>query len=112
MAGGFDVIIDGAAGAGFNDLLDLAVPGGRVVIYGATRGNVPDVTARRIFWKQLNVLGSTMGSPEDFASMIKFVSDHGLRPVVDRVFAPEDGEAAFRRMDEGEQFGKIVIKIK
>jgi zinc-binding alcohol dehydrogenase/oxidoreductase len=110
--GGFDVIIDGAAGASVNDLLDLAVPGGRLVFYGATLGNAPNVLIRRIFWKQLNVLGSTMGSPADFAAMVAFVSEHALRPVVDSVFSPAEGVAAFARMEEGVQFGKIVLKIK
>ena len=109
---GFDVIIDSAAGSSVNDLLDLAVPGGRLVFYGATLGNAPDVLVRRIFWKQLNVLGSTMGSPGDFAAMVAFVASHGLRPVIDRVYSPADGAAAFARMEEGGQFGKIVVKIK
>lgn len=112
MAGGFDVIIDGTAGASVNDLLDLAVPGGRLVFYGATLGNAPDVLIRRIFWKQLNILGSTMGSPADFAAMMAFVSLHALRPVVDSVFYADEGAAAFARMEEGGQFGKIVLKIK
>jgi zinc-binding alcohol dehydrogenase/oxidoreductase len=110
LAGAFDVIVDGAAGDGLNELLDLAAPGGRVVLYGATRGNPAQVVARRIFWKQLNVLGSTMGSPEDFAGMMDFVARHGIRPVVDRVFGLEQGEAAFRWMEEGKQFGKIIVK--
>jgi len=112
QAGAFDVIVDGAGGDGVNDLLDLAKPGGRVVFYGATRGNPSSVVWRRVFWKQLNVLGSTMGNPEDFAEMVEFVGRHGIRPVVDRVFGMEDGEAAFRHMDDGGQFGKIVISIK
>ncbi len=112
MAGGFDVIIDGAAGSSVNDLLDLAVPGGRLVFYGATLGNAPDTLVRRIFWKQLNVMGSTMGSPADFSAMVASVSAYGLRPVVDSVFSAIEGEAAFRRMEGGEQFGKIVIRIK
>jgi zinc-binding alcohol dehydrogenase/oxidoreductase len=112
LAGAFDVIIDGAAGDGMNDLFDLAMPGGRVVIYGATRGNPSGVVARRVFWKQLNVLGSTMGSPEDFRSMIAFVTEHQIRPVVDRVFPFNEGEAAFRWMDDGMQFGKIVIRVR
>ena len=110
LAGAFEVIIDGSAGDGLNDLFDLAAPGGRVVLYGATRGNPAQVAARRIFWKQLNILGSTMGSPEDFGGMMGFVSRHGIRPVVDRVFGLEQGEAAFRWMDEGKQFGKIVVR--
>jgi zinc-binding alcohol dehydrogenase/oxidoreductase len=112
LAGAFDLIVDGTAGDGLNDLLELAAPGGRVVLYGATNGNPAQVVARRIFWKQLNILGSTMGSPEDFESMVKVVTRHGLRPVVDRVFGLEHGEAAFRWMDEGKQFGKIVVRTR
>ncbi|HEV2354525.1 MAG TPA: zinc-binding dehydrogenase, partial [Puia sp.] len=111
LAGAFDVIIDGTAGDGMNELFDLAAPGGRVIFYGATRGNPSQVIVRRIFWKQLNVLGSTMGSPEDFETMMRFVEKHRIKPVVDRVFPPDDGEAAFRWMDEGKQFGKIVISF-
>ncbi|HVS97924.1 MAG TPA: zinc-binding dehydrogenase [Puia sp.] len=110
--GGFDVVIDGAAGDGLNDLLDVMSPGGRLAIYGATRGNVSNVVARRIFWKQLNILGSTMGSPEDFAAMVALVDQHKIKPVVDQVFAAADGAAAFQRMDEGLQFGKIVVKMR
>ena len=112
LTGGFDVVVDGAAGDGFNDLLDLMSPGGRLSIYGATRGNVSNVVARRIFWKQLNILGSTMGSPADFAAMVALVDQHKIRPVVDKVYPPEEGAAAFQRMDEGLQFGKIVVKMK
>ena len=112
QAGGFDVVVDGAGGDGVNELLDLATPGGRLVFYGATRGNPSSVVWRRVFWKQLNVLGSTMGNPEDFAEMVEFVEQYKIRPVVDRVFAMEEGEAAFRHMDEAGQFGKIVIQIK
>ncbi|HVU93756.1 MAG TPA: zinc-binding dehydrogenase [Puia sp.] len=111
QAGAFDVIVDGAGGDGVNDLLDLATPGGRLVFYGATRGNPSSLVWRRVFWKQLNVLGSTMGNPEDFAEMVEFVGRHGIRPVVDRVFGMDEGEAAFRHMDAAAQFGKIVIKI-
>jgi NADPH:quinone reductase-like Zn-dependent oxidoreductase len=109
--GGFDIIIDGAAGNNMDELFNLAAPGGRVVFYGATRGNPSGVTARRIFWKQLDVLGSTMASPKDFQQMIEFVKAHRIRPVVDKVFPFANGEAAMRHMDQAAQFGKIVIKV-
>jgi zinc-binding alcohol dehydrogenase/oxidoreductase len=111
-AGSFDVIIDGAGGDGMDALFDLAAPGGRVVFYGATRGNPSNLVVRRIFWKQLNVLGSTMGSPNDFRSMVAFVREHSIRPIVDRIFPLEEGEAAFRWMDDARQFGKIVIRMR
>lgn len=111
QAGSFDITVDGAAGEGMGALLNLASPGGRLVFYGATRGNPSGLEARRIFWKQLNILGSTMGSPEDFNSMTDFVSSHAIRPIVDKVFPLAEGEAALRRMESAYQFGKIILKI-
>lgn len=108
---GFDIIVDGAGGDGMGSLLNLASPGGRLVFYGSTRGNPSGLEVRRIFWKQLNILGSTMGSPEDFGAMVTFVNKHALRPVIDKLFRLAEGEAAFRRMENAQQFGKIVLKV-
>ena len=110
-AGSFDIIVDGTAGDGMDDLLNLAKPGGAMVLYGATLGNPSNLTARRIFWKQLNVLGTTMGSTIDFSEMIAFVEKHKIKPIVDKVFSFADGEAAMQRMNGSKQFGKIVIKV-
>ncbi len=106
---GFDVIIDSAGGAGFPKLIDLAAPGGRIAFYGATLGNPPEIDLRRVFWKQLNILGSTMGSPAEFAAMVAFVEQHKIVPLADKVFALAEGDAAFAAMDRAEQFGKIVL---
>ncbi|HMH24707.1 MAG TPA: zinc-binding dehydrogenase [Puia sp.] len=111
QAGGFDITIDGAGGEGMSALMELASPGGRLVFYGSTCGNPSSLVARRIFWKQLNILGSTMGSPEDFNAMIGFVNKFAIRPAIDKVFPFADGEAAFRRMENAQQFGKIVLKV-
>ncbi len=108
---GPDLIIDGTGGATFERALDAARPGGRVVSYGATTGNTPDLTVRRVFWKQLTVLGSTMGSPDDFRAMLALVGQGKLRPVVDQVFPLSDAGKALRRMDRAEQFGKIVLRM-
>jgi NADPH:quinone reductase-like Zn-dependent oxidoreductase len=105
-----DVVIDGAGGETFNRALDLVKPGGRVVSYGATLGPAQNLEVRRIFWKQLNVLGSTMGSPRDFAAMLRLYAE-GLRPIVDTVLPLESADQAHRRMEEGKQFGKIVLRI-
>ncbi|TGE15159.1 zinc-binding dehydrogenase [Hymenobacter elongatus] len=110
--GGFDVIIDSAAGPGFEALLDAAAPGGRIVFYGGTLGPIAQVPPAKVFWKQLSILGSTMGTEQDFAAMVRLFEQHQLVPVVDQVFALADGEAAMRRMEQGQQFGKIVLKIK
>jgi len=110
MAGPFDVILDGSGGANFNRILDLAAPGGRVVIYGATMGNAPETELRRVFWKQLNILGSTMGSPEDFGSMLDLIRRNRIHPVIDSVFPLEDGESGMQKLGESKQCGKIVIQ--
>ena len=105
-----DVVIDGAGGETFNKSLDVLRPGGRLVSYGSTTGAAQSVEIRRIFWKQLNVLGSTMGAPGDFAAMVKLYQG-GLRPVIDKVFPLEQAADAHRRMEAGDQFGKIVLTI-
>ena len=105
-----DVVIDGAGGETLNAALDLVAPGGRVVSYGATLGPAKNVEVRRIFWKQISVLGSTMGTRGDFAAMLQLYAA-GLRPIVDRVFPLSEAAEAHRRMEEAKQFGKIVLKI-
>ena len=109
-AGGpFDVIIDSAGGEGFGKLVELARPGGRIAFFGATTGNPPGLDLRKCFFRQLNVLGSTMGSPVDFAGMTALVAAKKIVPVVDRVFPLAQAESAFRHLEASAQFGKIVL---
>lgn len=107
----FDVIVDGAGGPGFDQLLDLASPGGRIVFYGATRGAVPQLSLRKAFYKQLDLLGTTMGSPNDFSEMTEFVGRHRLKPVISETFPLERAFDAFSLMEQGGQFGKVVLRI-
>jgi NADPH:quinone reductase-like Zn-dependent oxidoreductase len=109
--GYFDVIIDSAGGSGFAKLVDVAAPGGRIAIFGGTTGNLTDIAPSKVFFKQLNIFGSTMGTEREFADMIAFVKAKQLVPVIDEVFPLAEAEQAFRKMDEGKQFGKIVLKI-
>ena len=109
LAGGFDVIVDSAGGDGFARLVDLAAPGGRIVFFGATTGNPKLFEMRKAFFRQVSVLGTTMGSPADFAGLLRFVVEHRLVPVVDSVRPLAEAEAAFRRMAAGEQCGKLVL---
>jgi NADPH:quinone reductase-like Zn-dependent oxidoreductase len=111
QAGNFHVIIDSAGGEGFARLIDLTAPGGRIVFFGATTGNPNGLDLRKCFFRQINVLGTTMGSPVDFAGMTEFVGAKRLIPVVDKVFPLEAADAALRLMESGAQFGKIVLKI-
>jgi NADPH:quinone reductase-like Zn-dependent oxidoreductase len=105
----FDVIVDSAGGDGFESLIDLAAPGGRVVFFGATRGNPPVLPMRKVFWRQLSLLGTTMGSPDDWEAMIAFIEEHRITPVVSDVFPLERADEAFELMERGGQFGKIVV---
>ncbi len=111
QGGGFDVIVDSAGGEGFGDLLDLAAPGGRIVFFGATRGNASALALRKIFWRQLSVLGTTMGSPADWRALMEFVALHRITPVVSDVFPLARAAEAFALMERGGQVGKIVVQI-
>jgi zinc-binding alcohol dehydrogenase/oxidoreductase len=111
-AGQFQVIVDSAGGAGFGKLIDVAAAGGRIVFFGATRGDPATLPMRKIFWRQLSLLGTTMGSPADWSAMVSFVARHKLRPVVSDVFPLERAGEAFTRMEQSAQFGKIVVKME
>lgn len=109
MAGEFDIIIDSAAGDNFPKLTDLCTSGGTIAIYGGTLGEINRLQPARIFWRQINVCGSTMGTPAEFADMLRFVEEKKIVPVCAKEFALADINEAFRYMDEGKQFGKIVV---
>ncbi|HAD12759.1 MAG TPA: alcohol dehydrogenase, partial [Saprospirales bacterium] len=83
----------------------------RIGFYGGTMGKVNNLSLQPIFWKQISLLGSTMGSPSEFESMLHFVQKHSIVPVIDAVFGLKDGAQAFERMNNGAQFGKIVLRI-
>jgi NADPH:quinone reductase-like Zn-dependent oxidoreductase len=108
---GPDVVIDSVGGETFNACVELLKPGGRIVTFGATTGPAPQLEIRRVFWKQLSLLGTTMGTPAEFAAMLSVVESGHIKPVVDQVFPLADAAAAHRRMEEAGQFGKIVLAI-
>jgi zinc-binding alcohol dehydrogenase/oxidoreductase len=110
--GTIDLIVDSAGGEGYLDLLKIASPGGRIVNYGATQGPVPSLDLFKLFWKQLHLIGSTMGSPQDFENMLSFVSQNKIQPVIDQVAPLIEHEKLFERMADSKQFGKLVLKIR
>jgi zinc-binding alcohol dehydrogenase/oxidoreductase len=109
--GGFDIVVDSNLGPDFAKIPDLCNPGGRIVFFGGTAGDIPELNGRPIFWKQLQLLGTTMGTQDDFKAMLNFVNDHQIIPVIDEVFALADAKKAFDKMGASKQFGKIVINL-
>ena len=109
--GGFDIIIDSAGGEQFSKLIELALPGGRIVNFGRTAGNITNISTRLLYWKQISIHGTTMGTRDEFLSMLDFIESRKLMPVIDTVFPLEQIEDAMKRMEQGDQFGKIVLQI-
>jgi zinc-binding alcohol dehydrogenase/oxidoreductase len=107
--GGPSLIIDSTGGETFARCLDIARHEARVVVYGGTAGDAK-IRPFSIFWKHLNIMGTSMGSPSDFAAMLALF-EGGLRPVVDKVFPMDQAAAAAERLASSEQFGKVVLAI-
>jgi zinc-binding alcohol dehydrogenase/oxidoreductase len=109
-AGGLpSLIADGAGGNSLNDLVNACAPAGRIVLYGATRG-VPDkLDVRKIFFRQLDLRGATMGNDEEFHAMLRLVTERHIEPVVDRVLPLSDAATAVQLVEDSRQMGKIVL---
>jgi NADPH:quinone reductase-like Zn-dependent oxidoreductase len=108
---GVEVVLEHVGEATWQTSLQAARAGGRIVVCGATSGPNPPAALHRIWWKQLTIYGSTMGTREDFEGVYELVKTGRAKPVVDSVFPLADARAAHERMEAAEQFGKIVLTI-
>jgi NADPH:quinone reductase-like Zn-dependent oxidoreductase len=109
--GGVDVVVDGTGGSAFKGCFSVLKSAGRLVVYGATAGNPPaGLEMAKLFFRQARIIGSTMGSPTEFAAMLRFVAGHRIEPAIDRVFTLDDAVAAHQRLLSAEQLGKIVLR--
>ncbi len=106
---GVDVIVDCVGEATWKSSLQCAAKGGRIVTCGATSGPNPAEEIRLIFWKQLSILGSTMANDREFRTLLAAVAAGRLRPTIDRVYPFSRVAEAYARMEEGLQYGKIVL---
>jgi NADPH:quinone reductase-like Zn-dependent oxidoreductase len=106
---GVHVVVEHVGEATWKRSLACARPAGRIVVCGATTGPNPPAQLHRIWWKQLVIMGSTMGSREDFEGAYELVKSGRARPIVDEVFPLSEARAAHERLEAGEQFGKIVL---
>jgi len=108
---GADVVVEHVGEATWERSLQAVRPHGRVAVCGATTGPNPKAALHRIWWKQLTILGSTMGTKEDFEGAFELVKRGKAKPIVDSVFPLAEARAAHERMEAGEQFGKVVLRI-
>ena len=108
---GVEVVLEHVGEATWQTSLQAARAGGRITVCGATSGPNPPAALHRIWWKQLTIYGSTMGTREDFEAAYELVKSRRVRPVVDSVLPLEEARTAHERMEAGEQFGKIVLSI-
>ncbi|MEV0996116.1 zinc-binding dehydrogenase [Nonomuraea sp. NPDC050202] len=104
-----DAVMETVGQATWEHSLKSLRPGGRIVVSGATSGAVPPADLNRVFFLQLSVIGTTMGTREQLARLAVFLEQTGLRPVVDRVLPLAEARDGFAAMDAGEIFGKIVF---
>jgi zinc-binding alcohol dehydrogenase/oxidoreductase len=111
MTGGVDLSVDHVGGEAFDAMVSLAKPGSRIVTYGATAGPKVTVVMPRIFLKHLTVLGTAMGTNEEFGAMLDLYAEHGLRPTINESFPLQEVAAAMERMEEGAGMGKIVLDV-
>ena len=108
--GGADVVVEHVGPATLSESMRSVVMGGRIVTCGSTTGVKAEITMPRLFWGQLDLLGSTMGNAGEFEAVLEAI-DRGLRPVVDRVYPLADVQAALSRLEAAEQFGKVVLSV-
>jgi D-arabinose 1-dehydrogenase-like Zn-dependent alcohol dehydrogenase len=104
-----DAVIETVGEATWSHSLKSLRPGGTVVVSGATSGSNPSADLSRVFFLQLNVVGSTMGTRDELDALVSLLVDTGVRPTVDATYALTDARAAFVRLESGDVVGKLVL---
>lgn len=107
---GTDLSLD-PTGSLWQRFVDGARPGGRIVAVGKAVSDVASVRVQSLYWKQVDLLGSSMGSPADFRELLRHVEANGWAPHIDSTYTLEDISAAYRRLDSVERVGKVVIDL-
>jgi len=108
---GVDLVIENVGEAVWAAAMKSLVRGGRLVTCGATTGDQPPADLRRLFIRQLQVIGSTYGNLQEFADMLQFVERAGLKPVIDSEYGLDEVHGALDRLQSGQQFGKVALRI-
>lgn len=110
--GPVDAVIDSVGGAAWPGALRLLAPGGALICFGDTDGEVGNVPIAELFFRYLRVQGTTLGSPAEFDALLAHCAQASWRPVIDSVFGLADVAAAHHRLDAPDRFGKIVLAIQ
>jgi NADPH:quinone reductase-like Zn-dependent oxidoreductase len=108
---GVDVVVDSVGEQTWSQSLGALGRRGRLVTCGGTSGPMVTTDVRKLFWNQWSILGSTMGNDAEFAAVVEHFNAGRLRPPIDRVYPLAEGRAAFERLAQGKQFGKLVVAI-
>jgi NADPH:quinone reductase-like Zn-dependent oxidoreductase len=108
---GVDVVFENVGAAVWSPAMKSLVRGGRLVTCGATSGDQPPADLRRIFIRQLQIFGSTLGDFGEFRDLLRFVERTGLTPVIDGTYAIDEIHEALDRIESGKQFGKVALRI-
>lgn len=108
---GVDVIVESVGAATWGNYFNHLVNGGRLVTYGNTSRGTAETELSPIYWNQRQIIGTTMSNRKEFAEVMQLIFERKLHPVIDKVFPLEQASAAYERIDKGEQFGKIILKI-
>jgi NADPH:quinone reductase-like Zn-dependent oxidoreductase len=104
-----DAVLETVGEATWSHSLKSLKPGGTIVVCGATSGQAPSAELNRVFFLQLSVIGSTMGTTDELAQLVQLLASSGVRPVIDRVLPLSDARDGFAALDAGEVFGKVVF---
>lgn len=110
VGAGADLALD-PTGALWQPLVDVLRPAGRLVVVGKAASPTGSLRVQSVYWKQVDILGSSMGSPRDLADLLDHVKAHGWAPVVDSVFPLDDVAAAYERLDSPDRVGKVVLDL-
>jgi NADPH:quinone reductase-like Zn-dependent oxidoreductase len=108
---GANIVVETVGDATWKTSLEVAAPEGRIVVCGATSGPNPPAGLHRIWWKELVVHGSRMGSAEDFEACLELVTSGRARPVIDEILPLAEVRTAHERLEAGQQLGKIVLAV-
>jgi len=108
---GVDVIVDGVGEQTWPASLRSLKRGGRLLVCGATTGPMVSMDLRRLFWHQWSILGSTLGNRREYAEIVSWAEEGKLWPVIDQVVPLDRAQAAYQRLHDGEQLGKLVIEV-